>query len=96
MFDHIEGNGALMSVPRRSPVHFQSFADGLRSSLRRRPAAVIVGEARDRETVEAVVRAADYGIAVYSTAHTIGVAATIRRLLAEVSFRRACRARRGR
>ena len=65
------------------PRHFQSFADGLRSSLRRRPAAVIVGEARDRETVEAVVRAADYGIAVYSTAHTIGVAATIRRLLAE-------------
>ncbi len=31
------------------PRHFQSFADGLRSSLRRRPAAVIVGEARDRE-----------------------------------------------
>ena len=44
---------------------------------------MIVGEARDRETVEAVVRAADYGIAVYSTAHTIGVAAAIRRLLAE-------------
>ena len=82
MFDRIEGDGALMSSSE-IPRHFQSFADGLRSSLRRRPAAVIVGEARDRETVEAVVRAADYGIAVYSTAHTIGVAATIRRLLAE-------------
>ena len=82
VFDHIEGDGALMSSSE-IPRHFQSFADGLRSSLRRRPAAVIVGEARDRETVEAVVRAADYGIAVYSTAHTIGVAATIRRLLAE-------------
>ena len=65
------------------PRHFPSFAEGLRSSLRRRPSAVIVGEARDRETVEAVVRAADYGIAVFSTAHTIGVAATVRRLLAE-------------
>ena len=82
VFDRIEGDGALMSSSE-IPRHFQSFADGLRSSLRRRPAAVIVGEARDRETVEAVVRAADYGIAVYSTAHTIGVAATIRRLLAE-------------
>ena len=82
VFDHIEGDGALMSSSE-IPRHFQSFADGLRSSLRRRPAAVIVGEARDRATVEAVVRAADYGIAVYSTAHTIGVAATIRRLLAE-------------
>lgn len=82
VFDGIAGDGALMSsaeVPR----HFGSFADGLRSSLRRRPAAVVVGEARDRETVEAVVRAADCGIAVYATAHTAGVAATIRRLLAE-------------
>ena len=92
VFDHIEGDGALMSSSE-IPRHFQSFADGLRSSLRRRPAAVIVGEARDRETVEAVVRAADYGIAVYSTAHTIGVAATIRRLLAE--FPAAERAERG-
>ena len=82
VFDHIEADGALMSSSE-IPRHFQSFADGLRSSLRRRPAAVIVGEARDRETVEAVVRAADYGIAVYSTAHTVGVAATVRRLLAE-------------
>ena len=52
-------------------------------ACRRRPAAVIVGEARDRETVEAVIRAADFGIAVFATAHTIGVAAAIRRLLAE-------------
>ena len=82
VFDGIAGDGALMSsseVPR----HFPSFAEGLRASLRRRPAAVIVGEARDRETVEAVIRAADFGIAVFATAHTIGVAAAIRRLLAE-------------
>ena len=82
VFDGIGGDGALMSsseVPR----HFPSFADGLRASLRRRPAAVVVGEARDRETAEAVIRAADFGIAVFATAHTVGVAAAIRRLLAE-------------
>ena len=82
VFDGIGGDGALMSsseVPR----HFPSFAEGLRSSLRRRPSAVIVGEARDRETADAVIRAADFGIAVFATAHTIGVAAAIRRLLAE-------------
>ena len=81
-FDRIARPGALMSsseVPR----HVESFAAGLRASLRRRPRAVVVGEARDRETVEAVVRAADTGIAVYATTHTIGVAATIRRLVAE-------------
>ncbi len=82
VFDRIGAPGALMSsseVPR----HVPSFAEGLRASLRRRPAAVVLGEARDRETVEALVRAADTGIAVYSTAHTVGVAATIRRLVAE-------------
>ena len=82
VFDDFAADGALMSSAE-IPRHFGSFADGLRSSLRRRPAAVIVGEARDLETVEAVVRAADFGIAVFSTAHTSGVAATIRRLLAE-------------
>ena len=55
----------------------------MRASLRRRPAAVVVGEARDRETVEAAINAADFGIAVYSTTHTIGVANTIRRMLSE-------------
>ncbi|MDE0051562.1 MAG: ATPase, T2SS/T4P/T4SS family [Rhodospirillales bacterium] len=82
VFDGIAAEGALMSSAE-IPRHFPSFADGLRSSLRRRPTAVVVGEARDRETVEAVVRAADYGIAVFSTTHTIGVAATVRRMLAE-------------
>ena len=82
VFDEIAAEGALMSSAE-IPRHFETFADGLRSSLRRRPAAVIVGEARDRETVEAVVRAADFGIAVYATAHTVGVAATVRRLVAE-------------
>ena len=82
VFDGVAADGAMMSsseVPR----HFASFAEGLRSSLRRRPTAVIVGEARDRETVEAVVRAADFGIAVFATAHTIGVAATVRRMVSE-------------
>ena len=63
------------------PTHVGSFADGLRAALRRRPAAVMVGEARDLETIEAVVNAADFGIAVYSTAHVVGVSAAIRRLL---------------
>ena len=82
VFDGI-GNGAALMSSSEVPRHFKSFAEGLRSSLRRRPAAVIVGEARDRETVEAVVRAADYGIAVFSTAHTTGVAATVRRMVSE-------------
>ena len=82
VFDAIDAPDALMSSSE-IPRHFATFAEALRASLRRRPTAVVVGEARDLETVEAVVRAADFGIAVYTTAHTIGVAATIRRLVAE-------------
>ena len=92
VFDGVGGDEALMSQSD-IPEHFPDFKTGLRACLRRRPAAVIVGEARDLETVEAVVRAADFGIAVYTTTHTIGVAATIRRLLAE--FPAAERAERG-
>jgi len=82
VFDAVEQAGALMSASE-VPRHFPTFAAGLRSSLRRRPAAVIVGEARDRETVEAAIHAADLGIAVFSTTHTVGVAQTVRRMLAE-------------
>ncbi len=82
VFDAIAGPGAMMSSSE-IPRHFSTFAEALRASLRRRPTAVVVGEARDLETVQAAVMAADYGIAVYTTAHTIGVAATIRRLVAE-------------
>ena len=92
VFDGIAGDGALMSQSD-VPEHFPDFKTGLRACLRRRPAAVIVGEARDLETVEAVIRAADFGIAVYATTHTIGVAGTVRRLLAE--FPVAERAERG-
>ena len=82
VFDEVEQRHALMSASE-VPVHFRSFADGLRASLRRRPTVVVVGEARDRETVEATVHAADLGIAVFSTAHTVGVGQTLRRMVAE-------------
>ena len=83
VFDGVETGGTSLMSSSEIPRHFVDFADGLRASLRRRPAAVVVGEARDRETVEAAIDAADFGIAVYSTTHTIGVANTIRRMLSE-------------
>lgn len=82
VFDDVDQAGALMSASE-IPAHFRSFAAGLRSSLRRRPAVVVVGEARDRETVAAAVHAADLGIAVFSTLHTVGVAQTVRRMVNE-------------
>ena len=61
--------------------HLPDFADGVRNALRRKPNIILVGEARDRETISAAIEAAQTGHAVYTTTHTTGVASTIRRMV---------------
>ena len=63
------------------PRHLPSFADGVRNALRRKPHLILVGEARDTETINAVLEAALTGHPVYTTLHSNGVAETIRRLV---------------
>jgi twitching motility protein PilT len=60
---------------------FFSFADGLRAALRQAPKVILVGEIRDRETMEIALTAAETGHVVYSTLHTISAAQTINRIL---------------
>ncbi len=63
------------------PRHLPSFAAGVRNALRRKPNIILVGEARDHETISAAIEAAQTGHAVYTTTHTTGVSATIRRMI---------------
>jgi len=63
------------------PRHLPTFAAGVRNALRRKPNVILVGEARDRETMSAAIEAGQTGHLVYSTLHTIGVAATVRRTI---------------
>ena len=63
------------------PRHLPSFAAGIRNALRRKPEVILVGESRDRETINASIEAAQTGHAVYTTTHTLGVANTVQRLL---------------
>ena len=49
--------------------------------MRRKPNIILVGEARDRETVSAAIEAGQTGHLVFSTLHTTGVAATVRRVI---------------
>lgn len=49
--------------------HIPSFAEGLHASLRETPDVILVGEMRDRETIEAVLTAAETGHLVLSTLH---------------------------
>ena len=58
-----------------------SFADGLKTAMRADPDICLVGEIRDRETAEAVLKLAETGHLVFSTLHTNTAAKSIDRLL---------------
>ena len=59
-----------------------SFDRALRAALREDPDIILVGEMRDRETVELALHAADTGHLVFSTLHTIDAKETINRIIA--------------
>jgi len=60
---------------------FFTFADGLRAALRQAPKVILVGEIRDRETMEIAMTASETGHVVFSTLHTINAGQTINRIL---------------
>jgi twitching motility protein PilT len=60
---------------------FPNFADGLRAALRQAPKAILVGEIRDRETLDIAMTASETGHIVFSTLHTINAGQTINRIL---------------
>jgi twitching motility protein PilT len=66
---------------REMGTDFDSFASGLRAALRQAPKVILVGEMRDRETVEIGLSAAETGHLVMSTLHTVDAGSTINRIL---------------
>lgn len=60
---------------------FYNFPDGLRAALRQAPKIILVGEIRDRDTMEIALTAGETGHVVYSTLHTISAGQTINRIL---------------
>jgi len=60
---------------------FDTFGSGLRAALRQAPKVILVGEMRDRETVEIGLSAAETGHLVLSTLHTMDAGQTINRIL---------------
>ncbi|MCL0184671.1 Flp pilus assembly complex ATPase component TadA, partial [Klebsiella pneumoniae] len=81
VYDAIKSPRSLISQSE-IPRHLPSFERGVRNALRRKPNVILVGEARDRETISAAIEAAQTGHLVYTTTHTTGVAATIQRMVA--------------
>lgn len=60
---------------------FDTFASALRAALRQAPKVILVGEMRDRETMEIGMSAAETGHLVVSTLHTVDAGQTINRIL---------------
>jgi defect-in-organelle-trafficking protein DotB len=80
VYDMIEAPTSLISQSE-IPRHLPSFAGGVRNALRRKPGLILVGEARDTETIAAVIEAALTGHPVYTTVHSNGVADAVRRMI---------------
>lgn len=80
VFDGIVKPSSIVSQSE-IPRHLPSFAAGVRNALRRKPRLILVGEARDQETIAAVMEAALTGHPVYTTLHSNGVAEVMRRLI---------------
>ena len=66
---------------REMGTDFDSFSSGLRAALRQAPKIILVGEMRDRETVEIGLSAAETGHLVLTTLHTVDAGQTINRIL---------------
>ena len=58
-----------------------TFAHALRAALRQAPKVILVGEMRDRETIEITLTAAETGHLVFSTLHTIDASSTVERIV---------------
>jgi len=72
-----------------------TFALALRAALRQAPKVILVGEMRDRETIEIALTAAETGHLVFSTLHTIDASKTVDRIVGtfDASEERAIRTR---
>lgn len=81
VYDNVDSPSASISQSE-VPLHLPNFPAAVRNALRRKPSYILVGEARDKETISSVIDAALTGHTVYTTVHSNGVADTIRRMVA--------------
>jgi twitching motility protein PilT len=66
---------------RELGLDFDSYANGLRAALRQAPKVILVGEMRDRDTVEIGLSAAETGHLVLTTLHTVDAGSTVNRVI---------------
>lgn len=78
-YTHTQKNSTINQ--RELGKDFDTFANGLRAAMRQAPKVILVGEMRDRESVEIAFSAAETGHLVLSTLHTVDAGQTINRII---------------
>ncbi len=78
-YSHTHGLSTISQ--RELGIDFSTYPIGLRAALRQAPKIILVGEMRDRETIEIALRAAETGHLVLTTLHTVDAGQSIHRIL---------------
>lgn len=78
-FRHVHKQAAISQ--RELGNDFPTFADGLRAAMRQAPKVILVGEIRDRESMDIALSASETGHLVFATLHTISASQTVNRIL---------------
>jgi twitching motility protein PilT len=79
--EYLHKHKKSLVVQREVGVDTDSFYTGLKYAMRQDPDVILIGEMRDRETVEAALTAAQTGHLVFSTLHTLDSIRTINRII---------------
>ncbi len=79
--EYIHHDKKCMISQREVGLDVQSYSRGLISSLREDPDVILVGEMREKETIETSLLAAETGHLVLSTLHTVDAPETINRII---------------
>src|SRR5918995_2438527 len=79
--EYVHPNRKSTFNQRELGTDYDNFASGLRAALRQAPKIILVGEMRDRETVELGMKASETGHLALSTLHTVSAGSTINRIV---------------
>ncbi len=79
--EYLHRHNQCMIDQREVGIDTNSFASGLRASLRQDPDIILVGELRDLETIQTAITAAETGHLVLGTLHTTSAPSTIDRII---------------
>jgi twitching motility protein PilT len=79
--EFVHPNKRSVMSHREVGAHTGSFAEAVRAAIRQDADVVLVGEMRDRETMQMAITAAEMGLLVFGTLHTNGAARTVDRII---------------